>query len=552
MADSAGNLLCSTDGERVWNRRGQIMPNGRLQSGNSSNAAQGALLLQHPGQRHQYLLFTVDAALTFTGGLRYSVVDMTQNGGLGDVVAPGSILVPLPAKNYVITEALTGVRHANGTDYWVVVHGWQNDEFLSYQVRPTGLDTVPVRSRVGRVHGPLGLSVTPYGRVSVRASPDGRRLAAGIPDLGVDVFDFNNLTGQVSNAQAVPTTIVSGFSGYGLEFSSDNSVLYTADSRRLFQIDLRNNLSLTQIGSSSFSFLQRGPDNRIYVANYQVRSLGVIAAPNVVGVGCLFLPTGQDLAGHQSLFGLPNFPNQPPRSTRIVAPRDGCVGKLVTFSAEGFLVSGSGQQWDFDDPTAGAANYATGNPVAHRYSRAGVYTVALTLNTAIGVVRRTQQIRVSEVPSLRLLPRDTLICAGAGVLLQPSPQPPGTTFRWQDGSTEPTRVAQEPGRYTLEVRNAGGCLARDSILVSTRLCPFTIPNIITPNDDGQNQAFVLKGLNAVQWSVRLYNRWGREVFRQEHYDNSWAAQGQPDGIYYYLLTNPVTGQKYKGWVEVMR
>jgi len=83
-------------------------------------------------------------------------------------------------------------------------------------------------------------------------------------------------------------------------------------------------------------------------------------------------------------------------------------------------------------------------------------------------------------------------------------------------------------------------------------CAIVIPNIITPNQDSQNQAFVLKGLNAADWTLRLYNRWGREVYAKDHYDNTWDAQGQPDGVYYYLLTNPTTSQQYKGWVEVQR
>lgn len=552
VADSAGNLLCYTDAEQVWNRQGRVMPNGKLHSGNGSNAVQGALLLQHPGQRHQYLLFTVDAALTFTGGLRYSIVDMRLNGGAGDVAVPGPVLVPLPAPGYVITEALTGVRHANGTDYWVVVHGWQTNEFLSYRVLPTGLDTVPVRSRVGSVHGPTGPRVTPYGRVSVRASPDGRRLAAGVPGLGVEVFDFDNVNGQVSNVRSVPMPSASSFAGYGLEFSSDNNVLYTADGGRLYQLPLRSSLILTEIGSSAFHFLQRGPDNRIYVANYQARSLGVIVAPNVVGMGCTFLPTGQDLGGRRSLDGLPNFPNQPARPTRIVAPREWCAGMLAVFSAEGFLVSGTGEQWDFGDPASGPANQATGNPVSHRYPAAGTYTVSLTLNTAIGVIRRTQTLRISEPPSLRLFPRDTLICEGAEGLLRASPQPAGTVYRWQDGSTGPTFQVERAGRYTLEVRNAAGCLARDSVLVSTQPCPLSIPNIITPNGDLVNQTLILKGLNAANWAIFIYNRWGREIYRQEHYDNSWAAEGQPDGVYYYLLRNTKTSLQHKGWLEVRR
>ena len=252
------------------------------------------------------------------------------------------------------------------------------------------------------------------------------------------------------------------------------------------------------------------------------------------------------------MHGLPNFPNQPARPTRIVAPRSGCLGTPTVFTAEGFLVTGTGQQWDFGDPASGPANQATGNPVSHSYTRAGTYTVSLTLNTSIGVVRRVQVIQVFAPPTLRLMPRDTVLCEGTALTLQANPQPAGTTYRWQDGSTAATLLVEQPGRYVLEVRNAAGCSVRDSVLITTRPCPLTLPNIITPNGDHQNQAFVLKGLNAPGWSVAIYNRWGKEIYRQEQYDNTWAADGQADGIYYYLLRNIKTGLKIKGWLEVRR
>jgi len=48
------------------------------------------------------------------------------------------------------------------------------------------------------------------------------------------------------------------------------------------------------------------------------------------------------------------------------------------------------------------------------------------------------------------------------------------------------------------------------------------------------------------------NRWGRQVYDQARYDNRWNATGQAAGIYYYLLSNTSTGERYQGWVEVMR
>ena len=62
---------------------------------------------------------------------------------------------------------------------------------------------------------------------------------------------------------------------------------------------------------------------------------------------------------------------------------------------------------------------------------------------------------------------------------------------------------------------------------------------------------VLRGLNAADWSITIFNRWGREILRQISCANQWKAAGQPAGSYFYLLTNSASGQTYKGWVEVV-
>ncbi len=574
VADSAGNLLCYTNGEKVWNRRNQLMPNGQL-SGGCHSAAQGALLLPRPEHRGQYFLLTVDCRENqLAGGLRYSVVDMAQDAGDGAVLAPNSVPVPLPPGTLLLTEALTAVRHRNGTDYWVIVHGWRTNEYLSYPVLPTGLGT-PVRSPVGSVHG-AGLIARysideAYG--SLRASPDGHYLGATIPDQNaVEIFDFDNRNGQVSAARQVALAQPATTRPYGLEFSADNHFLYLTDASiagavantgGLYQVDMRQpGLSATRVATGEFGTPLRGPDDRIYMPAdgrfFSSNSLAVVELPNVAGAGCRFQPAGVTFTLGRVLLGLPNFPNRNRQQLRIASPLVVCAGEVAAFTATAValdLPTGGGAGgfvWAFGDSATGAANQATGPSVQHRFQRAGTYGVVVTVATANGPLEQRLNIRVNNRPGLRLMPRDTLACDEPGVLLQASAQPAGTAFRWQDGSTGPTLRAQRPGRYTLEVRNAAGCMARDSVFISTRTCPVTIPTIITPNGDRQNQAFILKGLNAPDWSLRLYNRWGREVYAQDKYDNAWAAQGQPDGVYYYLLSNSTTGQRLKGWVEVLR
>lgn len=78
-----------------------------------------------------------------------------------------------------------------------------------------------------------------------------------------------------------------------------------------------------------------------------------------------------------------------------------------------------------------------------------------------------------------------------------------------------------------------------------------MPTVITPNGDGLNDTFRAAGLYAPAWQLQVFNRWGRRVFAQEHYDNGWGGQAGTAGTYYYVLTNPVTGEHYKGVVQVL-
>jgi gliding motility-associated-like protein len=83
---------------------------------------------------------------------------------------------------------------------------------------------------------------------------------------------------------------------------------------------------------------------------------------------------------------------------------------------------------------------------------------------------------------------------------------------------------------------------------------FLPPNIITPNGDDKNQFFTLADLppdfcDARFGGVKIFSRWGRQVYESDSRSFRWAGDGV-GGTYYYLITY-TNGQRYKGWVEVM-
>jgi gliding motility-associated-like protein len=78
-----------------------------------------------------------------------------------------------------------------------------------------------------------------------------------------------------------------------------------------------------------------------------------------------------------------------------------------------------------------------------------------------------------------------------------------------------------------------------------------VPNIITPNNDRQNDRFVINERTRGPWQIAIYSRWGQRLYHSADYQNDWGADA-PAGVYYYLLQSAVDGRPKKGWLEVLR
>lgn len=105
--------------------------------------------------------------------------------------------------------------------------------------------------------------------------------------------------------------------------------------------------------------------------------------------------------------------------------------------------------------------------------------------------------------------------------------------------------------------------------VSNEICPessdtvhiwvnnLIIPSLITPNRDGNNDFFVIKGLETIgSASLTIFNRWGGRVYENDEYDNSWEGVDDkenplPDDTYFYVL-KPVNGKAIKGYLVIRR
>jgi gliding motility-associated-like protein/uncharacterized repeat protein (TIGR01451 family) len=95
---------------------------------------------------------------------------------------------------------------------------------------------------------------------------------------------------------------------------------------------------------------------------------------------------------------------------------------------------------------------------------------------------------------------------------------------------------------------------RSSALVNVR--GFFIPNVITPNGDGFNDSFEIKGMGRFMSNeIVIFNRFGDHLFGAKNYLKEWSAAGLIDDTYFYvLIAVDDQGKKheFKGWVQVIR
>ena len=110
------------------------------------------------------------------------------------------------------------------------------------------------------------------------------------------------------------------------------------------------------------------------------------------------------------------------------------------------------------------------------------------------------------------------------------------------------------GTYHFVFANTLGCT--DTVAIAVESADLIIPNIFTPNGDGKNDVFKIKGLESYPGSqLLIFNRWGNEVYKADNYLNNWDGGSLAEGTYYYILNRrDLTGSinTFKGWVFIKR
>jgi gliding motility-associated-like protein len=120
-----------------------------------------------------------------------------------------------------------------------------------------------------------------------------------------------------------------------------------------------------------------------------------------------------------------------------------------------------------------------------------------------------------------------------------------------------------PTTYTA-ISKRGACTENAEVLVDaySEGCidkDFFVPNTFTPNNDGQNDLFKVRGLKIDELYFAVYNRWGEKVFdtndKNKGWDGTYNGRQSDVGVFgWYLKVKCFNGEETfrKGNVTLIR
>ena len=617
ICDSFGNLLFYSDGQTAWDKTHSIMPHGTRLDGMNAEY-ENALIQQVPGSDEKYYLF-YPSPYYLKNGLYYSIVDMSLNSGLGDIIpeTKNSLLI----ENTVI-NALT-VQGPCGS-IWLITHERFTNLFYIFKITESGIELYN-----SQLIGPK-LNLQRSGLI-ITGSPNNDFIAISELSGLIYLFRFDAYTGNLSDPLPIhlPPTIYN--SHIDLAFSPDGTKLYVTEplyntGEKVFISQyLLSNYTETAINASQYRIptnfqsandMALAPNGVIYISHVNDNFLSAITNPDGAQAQCHYVDTAYYLGdrSHDVNTIDPYFARQsvlprtvilpPPsfRSDTAVCPdnliqlikpdnisrfawwdgdtssyriisspgtywleieKDGCIRRdsiTVSEISTSFITLPNdttlcpGYQLRINIPTSMTATWWDGSSAnPYEITTSGLYWVDLEQNGC--VLRDTIQVLTASPGSLHIS-SDSFSCETTALELTATSG--FSSYRWNTGQTTHTITISDPGSYWVHGFSDEGCIVSDTIIIHRNCeCDVYIPNIFSPNGDGNNDVFTIHSACLfTTFQVDLYSRWGQHIFHSSDSTFQWNGGDWPPGVYVYKITylsvNTINPKVLTGSVVLLR
>jgi len=537
-------------------------------------------------------------------GTSYAIFDLSLNGGLGELInAPTQILASASEKltgvrscneneYWIISHEYPG----NAFYAWKLTATGLSAPVVSY----SGFQTPSTPSNVNAI-GYLRASYDGNKLAMVTNNNGGTASYLELFDFNFSTGEVSNPILKSFPNESIYSVCFSPDNTKiycGMRYGTPDSRLYQFDATAQNNQELAQSQITVGVSSSGgFGSIDNAINGKMYVAQIYENYLGVINYPNNLGLDCQFQLDGLQLADSTlSWFGLNNSIASPLVSNKIellaydtinscdlsinltIDYNEGdvqwsnggntnnlSVSETGTYqvSISNYCINISDSVYvDFDDrvylnltndtilcksdsftikaeyqPSSCNFIWSTsevGDSIS--VNETGIYSVTAYSNTC--VANDTIKVEFINIPTLSLI-NDTTLCFDKTFILNSNVS--NVDYLWSTGDKNNTITINESGTYWLTI-NDKSCISSDTINVEfyNNVTKLKLPNVFSPNGDGINDKFEGYDKSVANFSINIYDRWGKLVFNTNDSNKYWDGMFKGfqcnEGIYYWTCS----------------
>ncbi len=210
-----------------------------------------------------------------------------------------------------------------------------------------------------------------------------------------------------------------------------------------------------------------------------------------------------------------------------------CVNEFVDYTGLFVREDTSAVGWNWQFPNGNSSSVQ--NPARQQFTQAGNFMITTVATNSSGCTdTATKSLLVNPLPTITV---PTMLTKTVGVpIVIPATYSSGiVSYNWTPNQSlscadcpQPEATNKFKTLYNIAVVDSNGCKNTSQVQIVV-LCPNVsvfVPNTFSPNSDGNNDVFYVrgKGLDRVK-SLRIFNRWGEVVFEKRDFAVNDASAG---------------------------
>jgi gliding motility-associated-like protein len=234
-----------------------------------------------------------------------------------------------------------------------------------------------------------------------------------------------------------------------------------------------------------------------------------------------------------------------------------CKGESVQLGKG--LIEGQAYDWD---PDSGLSDPASPHPIASPDTTT-LYTLKVSRH-GCDTLSDQVEVEVLPLPDAEAGP-DVRLPRGQRIRLTASG---GVSYLWSPSKglnntqvNDPVASPDSSTLYEVLVTDLQGCQATDSVWVRVFRSDRFVPSAFTPDGDGRNDVFRVRGPELEDFRMEVFDRSGKRIFMTERYGDGWDGRIDPEdrkapqGAYPYIIRgtdengDPI---EMKGMVNLIR